>query len=101
MALASAPPTTTLVPARPDDSAQPSPVTTLIVARPEGTEVPTPDNSTDTNSTTTLSVPAANPTATPDNSEGFSTIALEAALSGGLTPAKAPKFNNTIGLDIE
>ena len=93
MAIANAPPSTTLVPARPEGT----PITTIVAARPEGT--PAVGAPADGNSTTedpTIGIPTGAPA-----SEGFSPVALDAALNGGLTPAKAPTFDNTLGLDIE
>ena len=100
MALANAPPSATLVPARPEGTSSAStPITTLVAARPEGTlSVGLPNG----NSTATTSATGANPSATPAPiSDGFSSIALEAAINGGVTKANTPTFNNTLGLDIE
>ncbi len=36
-----------------------------------------------------------------DNSEGFSSLSLEAAINGGLTVADQPTDDNSLGLDIE
>jgi len=43
---------------------------------------------------------AGNVTAS-DNSEGFSSLSLEAAINGGLTVADQPTDDNSLGLDIE
>jgi len=55
---------------------------------------------TGTSNGTTSSQGAGNVAAS-DNSEGFSSLSLEAAINGGLTAADQPTADDSLGLDIE
>jgi hypothetical protein len=60
-------------------------------------------NTSRTNTTSGISTPSTTNATTSGNSTGpgVSTLDIQAATNGGLTPANKPTANNTLGLDIE